>query len=93
MADDDLPFYHPAKKLPIRVPKPGEHLWTERVNNVTWSCELRSHGEWGTEAQILRDGDLVIGRRFLIREEAIASAEQERNNLGALDWSFTIEQD
>jgi len=28
---DDLSFYHPAKKFPIRVPKPGEHLWTMRV--------------------------------------------------------------
>ena len=33
---------------------------------------------WGTEAQILRDGDLVIGRRFENRALALLWAEQER---------------
>jgi hypothetical protein len=78
---DDLPFYHPNKKLPIRVPNPGEPLWTVRVAHINWSCELRSHGEWGTEAQILRDGELVIGRRFLTREEAVGWAEGQRRRI------------
>jgi hypothetical protein len=49
-----------------------------RIEHVNWSCELRSPGEWGTEAQILRDGEVVIGQRFLTCDEAIAWAERER---------------
>ena len=70
MSDDA--FYSPNRlPPPPRQPKPGERLWQERVNHVTWSCELRFHGEsYGWEAQILRDGDLVIGRRFSLRVAA-----------------------
>jgi hypothetical protein len=45
---------------------------------VTWSAELRVHGEYGVEAQILRNGELTIGRRFLLKEQAIRWAEAER---------------
>jgi hypothetical protein len=46
---------------------------------VTWSCELRFHWEsWGWEAQILREGELVIGRRFDLRLLAEQWAEEER---------------
>ena len=47
---------------PPRVPRPGEPLWSLRKDHNTWSAELRYHGEWGVEAQLLRDGELVIGR-------------------------------
>jgi hypothetical protein len=79
-AVDDEPFYSPKHRLPDppRVPRLGEPLWSLRVNHVTWSCELRYHGEWGVEAQILRDGDLVIGRRFDTRALAVQWAELER---------------
>ena len=33
---------------------------------MTWSAELRYHGEYGVEAQILRNGDLSIARTFFI---------------------------
>jgi hypothetical protein len=64
-----------------------------RVAHVNWSCELRSHGEWGTEAQMLREGELVIGRRFLTRQQAMAWADQERNDVRTLDSAFTLDQD
>jgi hypothetical protein len=49
---------------------------------VTWSCELRFHGEsYGWEAQILREGELVIGRRFDLRRLAERWAEEERQAL------------
>jgi hypothetical protein len=49
---------------------------------VTWSCELRFHGEsCGWEAQILREGELVIGRRFDLRRQAVQWAEVERQIL------------
>jgi hypothetical protein len=50
-----------------------------RHQHVTWSCELRFHGEsWGWEAQILRAGELVIGRRFDLSQLAEQWAEEER---------------
>ena len=54
-------------------------VWTVRKDHVTWSCELHFRGEsYGCEAQILREGDLHIGRRFLLREQAARWVEQER---------------
>ena len=48
------------------MPRPGELLWTVRVAHVTWWCEFRFHGEsYGWEAQILRNGDLFVGQRFV----------------------------
>jgi hypothetical protein len=77
MADD--PFYAPnAKPTPPRVPRAGEPLWSVRANGATWEAELRYHGEYGVEAQILKQGELVIGRRFDTRELAVLWAEQER---------------
>jgi hypothetical protein len=77
MGDDA--FYRPNRQPPPpRVPRPGEPLWSLRKDHVTWSAELRYHGEWGVEAQILRDGDLFMGRRFDLREIAVRWADEER---------------
>lgn len=58
------------------TPKRGEPIWELRRNHVTWSCERRFYAEsWGWEAQILREGELVIGHRFLLRRLAEAWAE------------------
>jgi hypothetical protein len=49
---------------------------------VTWSAELFFRGESvGWEAQILRDGDLVIGRTFILRDLAVGWAKNERDRL------------
>jgi hypothetical protein len=47
MSDDA--FYRPNRTPPPRrQPTPGEPLWTLRLEHVTWSAELRCHGEsWG----------------------------------------------
>ena len=50
--------------------------------DVTWSAELRFHGEYGVEAQIRRDGELVIGRRFVLKEQAVKWAEAEKAHAG-----------
>jgi hypothetical protein len=63
---------------PPRVPRPGEPLRTLRKDHVIWSAELRYHDEGGVEAQILRDGDLFMGRRFDLREIAVRWADEER---------------
>jgi hypothetical protein len=81
MTDDA--FYRPNRSpAPPRQPTPGELLWTLRHEHVTWICELRFHGEnYGWEAQILREGELVIGQRFDLRRQAVQWAEAERQIL------------
>jgi hypothetical protein len=63
------------------VPRPAEPLWELRRDYVTWRCDLSYHGEDGVEAQILRDGALVIGRRFDLKEQAVQWGEEERKLL------------
>ncbi len=73
MPDD--PF-DPADWGPI-APRPTpkrETLWSDS-NGLT--CELLYHGEWGVEAQIFRDGWLLIGRRFDFRWQAVQWAKLE----------------
>ena len=48
---------------------------------MTWSAELRYHGEYGVEAQILRDGELRIARTFTLRDLAVGWAKNERDRL------------
>jgi hypothetical protein len=37
-------------------------------------------GSWGWEARILRDGELHMADRWLLKEQGIASAETERRD-------------
>lgn len=78
----DEPFYTPGKKptpQPHYRPEIVEWLWEVRKDHVTWSCDLRFHGEsYGWEAMILRDGDLAISRRFALKAVAAQWAEFER---------------
>jgi len=55
---------------------------------VTWSAEPFFRGEgYGWEAQILRNGQLTIGRRFLLKAEAVNWAEAEKALAGdRLEW-------
>jgi hypothetical protein len=72
---------------PTVPPTAGEPLWSVRKGDVTWSAELRYHGEYGVEAQILRNGELVIGRRFVLKEQAVKWAEAEKPLVGdRLEW-------
>lgn len=75
------PFYSPTHVLPARRPRRGEVIWTEARDQVTWTCELREQEAAGVEAQVLRDGDLVVGRRFGSRNHALAWAELFRERL------------
>jgi hypothetical protein len=77
MPDDSLLWTH--KPAPRCRPRPGEPLWSVRQEHMTWSAELHFPGEgYGWEAQILRDGELTIGRRFLLKAEALKWAEAEK---------------
>ena len=81
MTDDSLLWTH--KPGPCCRPKPGEPLWAMRINNVTWSAELFFRGESvGWEAQLKRNGELVIGRTFVLRELAVEWAMKEKAHAG-----------
>ena len=80
MSDDSLLWTH--RPAPRCRPRPGEPLWSVRRDGVTWSAELRYHGEYGVEAQILRNGELRMGRRFPLKEQAIRWAEEEKAHAG-----------
>ena len=89
MSDDA--FYRPNFRPPPRAPRPGEPIWSLHKDGSTWSAEVRDHGTGvGIEAQILRDGDLVIGPRFDLRELAMRWAEQKRHAIerGVRDQLF-----
>jgi hypothetical protein len=62
---------------PAWLSNPGEPLWFLNKLHEMFSCELRYHGPWGVEAQILKDGALLIGRRFETRAEAVEWAESK----------------
>ena len=82
MPDDALLWTHQPSRL-VRQPRPGERLWEFRQNPHTYSCELRYHGEYGVEAQILKDGELLIGHRRITRALAVEWAAEMRKDLEA----------
>ena len=79
MSDDSLLWTH--KQAPRCRPGPGEPLWALQKGDVTWSAALRYHGEYGVEAQILRDGELTNSRTFVLRDLAVGWAKNERDRL------------
>jgi len=46
------------------------------VEHVVWTCELRYHEEGGVEARLFRAGELVMGHRFTLREQAVKWADE-----------------
>jgi hypothetical protein len=53
-----------------------------RKDHVTWTCDLRFHGEsYGWEAMILRDGELFFSCRFVLKAVAAQWAEGERRDI------------
>jgi hypothetical protein len=80
-------WYSPSSPTPpARQPKPGEHVWTLQKGFTTMHCELRSHGDYGCEAQTFRDGEFVAGRRFDTREQAFQWAASDRAELERDEW-------
>jgi hypothetical protein len=59
-------------------PRPCDPLWSVWHNHHAYAAQLRYHGEYGVEAQILRDGDVLVGYRFQTRALAVQWAEEER---------------
>ena len=86
LLQDDLRWTH--RPAPRCRPRPGEPFWSLGQDHVTWSAEPFFRGEgYGWEAQILRNGQLTIGRRFLLKAEAVNWAEAEKALAGdRLEW-------
>ena len=93
MADE--PWFSPNRlpPQPARVPKPGEPLWAFLREHTRWSAELRFHGEvsWGWKAQILREGELVLGKRFLLRAQAVQFAEEIKREIASDRWRLAYD--
>lgn len=90
-ADDENRLFAGAKPDAPRVPRAGELLYEFVHEGTRIRCELRDHGQYGVEAQILHDGELMIGRTFhqrldptrTPREMAIAWADGERKSIAS----------
>jgi hypothetical protein len=69
----------PSRVEPIH--KSREALWTLRRNHQEFECTLISHGEYGTEVQVAKNGVFLWATRFNLRRDAIVFAESERRLL------------
>ena len=92
----ERPFYAPnGPPAPARQPKPGARLFEFcRVRDHSrWLCELRDHGEYGVEAQFLKNEELFMVHTFnqrldpmrTPREMAITWAEEQRKVIEAYE--------
>ncbi len=75
--NNEEPFYSPNYRSapPARPRRPTEHVWTVAKGERRLEGVLRFHGEsYGGEFQVLRNGELYIGRRFVMHDEALAVA-------------------
>jgi hypothetical protein len=83
ISDDQEPFIPqlPTASSPTRN-RPAEPLWNVQVNHLTWSCELRFHGEtYGWEAQILWNGELFAAHgAFVLKGDACRWAVERRKH-------------
>jgi hypothetical protein len=66
---------------PPRQPKPRKPLWTLEKDGHTYRCELLFHDQGGTEAQIMKDGEFMVGRRLEHGWQTPQWAEEERKHL------------
>ena len=72
----------PFASVPEYVVCAAWPLWEFRKDHITWSAELRFHGElWDWDAYILRNGDFSISRRFDLKALAVQWAELERADI------------
>lgn len=77
-----------AQPPPRCRPKPAEHLWSARKKGNQIDAELRGHGEWGWECQLLLNGELLYGRRLTCRSEALDEATDKQQLLLGRGWEL-----
>lgn len=52
-------------------------------------CELRGHGKYGWECQFLKDGEFLYGRIWTLRAQALAEADEKRQELEHRGWGIS----
>lgn len=80
MSNEYSPFIGPTPAP--SGPKPRELVWEMTTRGHGYRCDLLHHPEWGVEMQCFRDGELLFGKAFATKGEALAFAEHERLRLG-----------
>jgi hypothetical protein len=70
------PFGRPSKRAEVQRSVP----WTLTKNGHTYTCELKFWENGGSEAQIMKDDDLPVSRRFEKGWQALQWAEEERKH-------------
>jgi hypothetical protein len=58
-----------------------EILWILHKGLDIYTCELRYQGEFGLEALILKNAELLVSHRFNTRDFAVNWAELERQHI------------
>jgi hypothetical protein len=78
VSDDNRDWYSPNLQPPApRQPRPGELVWSLRnTDRRQVDCELRDHGSFGVEVQILIERDFVYGHRSPSRDVALMEADE-----------------
>jgi hypothetical protein len=70
MGDPDSPRLFSYGPPPPPGPTTGERIWTLTKGTSRTDCDLRTDTVAGVEVQLLRDGELYLGKRFAGRVEA-----------------------
>ena len=79
MTDDSLLWTH--KPAPRCRPRAAEPLWSVQ-GRVAWSAELRFHGEYGVEAEILAGWRLSIGGSFRVGPHRVVPGPKNETAIG-----------
>ena len=83
----------PRSSNPPRLERPGpvKHEWTVAKDGRLIPCEFRDEGEYGSEAQLLCEGEWYAGRRFGDRAHAVAHSDAVRARLARDGWTVTTQ--
>jgi hypothetical protein len=74
--------YDPFKPpIPRTKPRPNERLWEVWARHKLFSCELKYHGEFGVEARIFENAELLVGYRHQTRALAVQRAERQKEDI------------
>jgi hypothetical protein len=87
MADDPLDSPN-ANQPSSRNTTAGEVQWTLTKDGRRFTCRLRSHGKYGWECQFLEGEELIAGRRFPMRAQALEWANLEREEHEDEGWTL-----
>jgi hypothetical protein len=79
--------YHTFARPPQSLEPQRKPLWTFLKNEHVYTCELVVFGI-GSEARVLRDGDLLVARRFDQEWRTVQWAEEERKFIEATQIDF-----